>query len=76
VIVGFLLKVSISILFYGADLIYHLYSILLSPKSRAAIISTRTVCNNVVKYTLNPPSDTKCPKAFHSNIMTTQHHAG
>jgi hypothetical protein len=47
---GFLLKASVSLFFYGVDLLYRLYSILFSPqKSRAAVVSAQKVCSDVVK---------------------------
>lgn len=49
---GFLMKASVSLFFYGVDLLYRLYSILISPKSRAAVVSAQKVCSDIVKLTI------------------------
>lgn len=43
------MKASVSLFFYGVDLLYRLYSILISPKSRAAVVSAQKVCSDIVK---------------------------
>jgi len=53
---GFLGWAAVALVLYAGDLLYRLYSVLFSSKSRTAIVSAKKVSNDVVKWMEDSPT--------------------